>query len=70
MLHFIGHIFTLLFMAIVFYKKDILVLLLLPFIVNPFAWTGHYFFENNEPALHLKIHFMQRFQIGLCSKTF
>ena len=25
-------------------------LLLTPFIVYPFAWTGHYIFEKNEPA--------------------
>lgn len=25
-------------------------LLLTPFIVYPFAWSGHYFFEKNEPA--------------------
>ena len=27
-----------------------LFLLLIPFIVYPFAWTGHYVFEKNEPA--------------------
>ena len=21
-----------------------------PFVVYPFAWSGHYFFEKNEPA--------------------
>jgi hypothetical protein len=25
-------------------------ILLAPFIVYPFAWSGHYFFEKNEPA--------------------
>jgi hypothetical protein len=25
-------------------------LLLTPFIVYPFAWSGHYFFEKNQPA--------------------
>jgi len=25
-------------------------LLLAPFVVYPFAWSGHYFFEKNEPA--------------------
>jgi hypothetical protein len=24
--------------------------LLLPFTVYPFAWSGHFFFEHNEPA--------------------
>ena len=55
MLHFIGQIFTLLFMAIVFYKKIYLFLLVTPVIVYPFAWTGHYFFENN-PYSYLYIY--------------
>ena len=25
-------------------------LILTPFIVYPFAWSGHYFFEKNKPA--------------------
>jgi hypothetical protein len=25
-------------------------LLLAPFVVYPFAWTGHFFFEKNKPA--------------------
>jgi hypothetical protein len=25
-------------------------LLLVPFIVYPFAWSGHFFFEKNKPA--------------------
>lgn len=25
-------------------------LILTPFIVYPFAWTGHYYFEKNKPA--------------------
>ena len=24
--------------------------LIAPFIVYPFAWSGHYFFEKNKPA--------------------
>ena len=28
----------------------LLLLLAAPFIVYPFAWTGHFFFEKNEPA--------------------
>ena len=27
-----------------------LFLLITPLIVNPLAWSEHYFFENNEPA--------------------
>jgi len=22
----------------------------IPFVIYPFAWSGHYFFENNKPA--------------------
>ena len=25
-------------------------ILIVPLIVYPFAWSGHYFFENNKPA--------------------
>ena len=25
-------------------------LLLLPFVVYPFAWSGHFLFEHNKPA--------------------
>jgi len=25
-------------------------LLLTPFVVYPFAWSGHFFFEKNKPA--------------------
>jgi len=25
-------------------------LVLTPFVVYPFAWSGHYFFEKNRPA--------------------
>tara|TARA_B100000073_G_scaffold256822_1_gene216740 strand:+ start:288 stop:449 length:162 start_codon:yes stop_codon:yes gene_type:complete len=23
---------------------------LIPFVIYPFAWSGHYFFEKNKPA--------------------
>jgi hypothetical protein len=29
-------------------------LLLVPFVVYPFAWTGHFFFEKNTPAAFSK----------------
>ena len=38
-LHFIGQCITL-----------VSVFLIVPFIIYPFAWTGHYLYEKNEPA--------------------
>jgi hypothetical protein len=32
------------------YTKIWVLLLLSPFVVYPFAWSGHYFFEKNKPA--------------------
>ena len=49
-LHFIGQIATILFTVFVFYNSHWLLIPLIPFVIYPFAWSGHYFFENNEPA--------------------
>ena len=48
-LHFIGQIATILF---VMYSvvNNVFLLLLAPFVVYPFAWSGHFFFEKNKPA--------------------
>lgn len=48
-LHFIGQIATILF---VMYSvvNNLFLLLLAPFVVYPFAWSGHFFFEKNKPA--------------------
>ncbi len=50
LLHFIGQWITIIFMSFVIYKKLWLFLIISPFIIYPFAWSGHYFFENNRPA--------------------
>ena len=50
LLHFLGQIATILFLIFIIYKQFWLMLLIVPFIVYPFAWSGHYFFENNKPA--------------------
>ena len=50
LLHFIGQWMTIIFMSFVIYKKLWLFLIVSPFIIYPFAWSGHYFFENNTPA--------------------
>ena len=34
----------------IYNNKYIILLLLSPFVVYPFAWFGHYFFEKNKPA--------------------
>tara|TARA_Y100001970_G_scaffold52902_1_gene66929 strand:- start:399 stop:692 length:294 start_codon:yes stop_codon:yes gene_type:complete len=50
LLHFLGQIATILFLIFIIYKKFWLMFLIVPFIVYPFAWSGHYFFEKNKPA--------------------
>lgn len=50
LLHFIGQWMTIIFMGFVIYKKLWLFLIISPFIIYPFAWSGHYFFEDNTPA--------------------
>ena len=49
-LHVLGQLMTIFF--VVFCVKNSLwgALLLTPFVVYPFAWSGHYFFEKNKPA--------------------
>lgn len=49
-LHVLGQVTTIVFVITVLYFKLWLLLLLTPFIVYPFAWSGHYFFEKNKPA--------------------
>ena len=49
-LHVLGQLMTILFIATVIAKGYYLFLFLSPFVVYPFAWSGHYFFEKNEPA--------------------
>jgi len=49
-LHFAGQLATISYIAVVMYYEQWLLLLLAPFIVYPFAWSGHFFFEENKPA--------------------
>lgn len=49
-LHAIGQIATLIALTLIFYTSSWVFLLTVPFIVYPFAWSGHYFFEKNKPA--------------------
>jgi hypothetical protein len=49
-LHAIGQLATLGFLFTVLYTWTWYLLPLTPFVVYPFAWSGHYFFEKNTPA--------------------
>ena len=41
---------TIIFSVVVIYYQKYIFLFLTPFIIYPFAWSGHYFFEKNKPA--------------------
>jgi len=49
-LHILGQATTIMVIAAVLYTQTWLLLLAVPFVVYPFAWTGHFVFEKNEPA--------------------
>ena len=60
-LHFIGQLVTIFFTIVVLLNKYWLLIPLIPFVIYPFAWSGHYFFVlgfalvpylkyKNEPA--------------------
>jgi len=49
-LHVCGQIATILSIGVVIHEEFWLLLLLTPFVVYPFAWSGHFFFEKNKPA--------------------
>ena len=50
LLHFIGQWITIFFTIFVLYNWYWYLIPIIPFIIYPFAWTGHYLFEKNEPA--------------------
>ena len=55
-MHVLGQLVTLSFVvavcvaAFIYSSKYIILLLITPFIVYPFAWFGHFYFEKNKPA--------------------
>ena len=49
-LHAIGQFFTLGYLVFCTYNSFWFLTLLAPFIVYPFAWSGHFYFEKNKPA--------------------
>ena len=50
LLHFIGVWATLLYTGAIVAGGPWLGLALVPLVVYPFAWSGHFFFEKNKPA--------------------
>ena len=49
-LHFIGQVVTIFFTIIVIINSYWILVPIIPFVIYPFAWSGHYFFEDNKPA--------------------
>ena len=49
-LHVLGQLTTITFTAFVLYNWYWYLIPLIPFVVYPFAWSGHHFFEKNKPA--------------------
>jgi len=49
-LHFAGQCVTIGYVAFCVHNFQFLMLLAAPFLIYPFAWSGHFFFEKNKPA--------------------
>lgn len=49
-LHVLGQLMTILWVVGCIYFSLYWFLILTPFVVYPFAWSGHFFFEKNQPA--------------------
>ena len=49
-LHAIGQLYTILFVIMCIQSSAWALLLLAPFVIYPFAWTGHFVFEKNKPG--------------------
>ena len=49
-LHIIGQCATILVLGFTITNKQLILLPIVPFVVYPFAWTGHLYFEKNKPA--------------------
>jgi len=49
-LHAFGQLATVVYITMTLYSGYLYLLILAPFIVYPFAWAGHFFFEKNIPA--------------------
>ena len=49
-LHVVGQLATVTVLLYALLSQTWLLLPLVPFVVYPFAWTGHLYFEKNKPA--------------------
>ena len=49
-LHALGQVVTMAYIGCIVYSSAWLLLLAAPFVIYPFAWTGHFLFEKNKPA--------------------
>ena len=49
-LHVLGQVMTILWVVLCCKYQYYWFLILTPFVVYPFAWSGHFFFEKNQPA--------------------
>ena len=49
-MHELGQVVTLFTLLYALFSHTWLLLFLVPFVVYPFAWIGHFFFEKNKPA--------------------
>ena len=49
-LHVLGQFFTIGWIVFCIYYHLYILLIFAQFVVYPFAWSGHYFFEKNKPA--------------------
>ena len=49
LMHFIGQWATLAFIGFIAHGWHWYLIPLIPFVVYPFAWTGHFIFEKNKP---------------------
>jgi len=49
-LHVLGQLFTISFVILCIHLGSYIPLVATPFVIYPFAWSGHFFFEKNEPA--------------------
>ena len=49
LLHFIGQWVTIFFTIFVLYNWYWYLIPLIPLVVYPFAWSGHFIFEKNKP---------------------
>jgi len=50
LLHFIGQLVTIIYTVWILYNWYWFLIPFIPFVVYPFAWSGHYIFEKNTPA--------------------